>query len=133
MADRFRLDGLAYHLIWSGSGPKTSGCRGGYPVNASYYIQRALNGRATIRLAVPPFTDHLAEMRENASGLLQSPEPRAMFSEINPHTKSVLPVQLAKMSILLGYQGWGLLDSHSEIPNTDRLLETEEIFLIRAA
>src|SRR2546423_12567762 len=33
------------------------------------YIQRALNGRATIRLAVPPFTDHLAETRENASGL----------------------------------------------------------------
>jgi len=50
MADRFRLDGLAYHLIWSGSGPKTSGCKGGYPLNASYYIQRALNGRATIRL-----------------------------------------------------------------------------------
>ena len=59
----------------------------------------------------------------NASGLPQSPEPRAMFSEINPHTKAVLPVQLAKISILLGYQGWRLLDSHYEIPYTDWLLD----------
>ncbi|OLD83096.1 MAG: hypothetical protein AUF67_01950 [Acidobacteria bacterium 13_1_20CM_58_21] len=37
-----------------------------------------------------------------------------MFSEINPHSKSVLPVQLAKISILLRYHGMAFRHSTRE-------------------